>query len=202
MNLMVLLTRISKMIMEDVTRNGVSRWILSLMEWEHRRRGWLIPNTQDILDVKGQVSTTSIIKGKKYQGAIVRDPKPGVHFGVVVCDFASLYPSAIRNWNLSYDTILCNHPECKDNLVPGTPHWVCKKNSGMASLIIGSLRDLRVQWYKPRSRDKALSRGAPDTTTSCTSSRSSQRQLQVFGAESFPSLPAIAESTAAWADAP
>ena len=52
----------------------------------HRRRGWLIPNTQDILDVKGQTSTTSIIKGKKYQGAIVRDPKPGAHFGVVVCD--------------------------------------------------------------------------------------------------------------------
>ncbi len=200
MNLIVLLTRISKMIMEDVTRNGVSRWILALMEWEHRRRGWLIPNTQDILDVKGQVSTTSIIKGKKYQGAIVRDPKPGVHFGVVVCDFASLYPSAIRNWNLSYDTILCNHPECKDNLVPGTPHWVCKRNRGMASLIIGSLRDLRVQWYKPRSRDKALTaeeRQYYDVVTQALKVFLNA-SYGVFGAESFPLYcPPLAESTAA-----
>ncbi len=200
MNLIVLLTRISKMIMEDVTRNGVSRWILALMEWEHRRRGWLIPNTQDILDVKGQVSTTSIIKGKKYQGAIVRDPTPGAHFGVVVCDFASLYPSAIRNWNLSYDTILCNHPECKDNLVPGTPHWVCKKNRGMASLIIGSLRDLRVQWYKPRSKDKALSaeeRQYYDVVTQALKVFLNA-SYGVFGSESFPLYcPPLAESTAA-----
>jgi DNA polymerase I len=200
MNLIVLLTRISKMIMEDVTRNGVSRWILALMEWEHRRRGWLIPNTQDILDVKGKTSTTSIIKGKKYQGAIVRDPKPGAHFGVVVCDFASLYPSAIRNWNLSYDTILCNHPECRDNLVPGTPHWVCKKNRGMASLIIGSLRDLRVQWYKPRSKDKALSaeeRQYYDVVTQALKVFLNA-SYGVFGSESFPLYcPPLAESTAA-----
>lgn len=200
MNLIVLLTRISKMIMEDVTRNGVSRWILALMEWEHRRRGWLIPNTQDILEVKGKVSTTSIIKGKKYQGAIVRDPKPGVHFTVVVCDFASLYPSAIRNWNLSYDTILCTHEDCKKNLVPGTPHWVCTKNRGMTSLIIGSLRDLRVLWYKPHSKDKNLTveeRQYYDVVTQALKVFLNA-SYGVFGAESFPLYcPPLAESTAA-----
>ncbi len=200
MDLIVLLQRISKMIMEDVTRQGVSRWILSLVEYEHRRRGWLIPNTQDILSVKGETSTTSVIKGKKYQGAIVREPKPGAHFGVTVCDFASLYPSAIRNWNLSYDTIRCSHPECRDNLVPGTPHWVCKKNRGMASLIIGSLRDLRVQWYKPRSRDKALlleERQYYDTVTQALKVFLNA-SYGVFGAESFPLYcPPLAESTAA-----
>ena len=200
MDLIVLLQRISKMIMEDVTRQGVSRWILSLMEYEHRRRGWLIPNTQDILAVKGETSTTSVIKGKKYQGAIVREPKPGAHFGVTVCDFASLYPSAIRNWNLSYDTIRCTHSECRDNLVPGTPHWVCRKNRGMASLIIGSLRDLRVLWYKPRSRDKALSqeeRQYYDTVTQALKVFLNA-SYGVFGAESFPLYcPPLAESTAA-----
>ncbi|MBM3291537.1 DNA-directed DNA polymerase I [Candidatus Bathyarchaeota archaeon] len=200
MNLAMLLTRISKMIMEDVTRQGVSRWILALMEYEHRSQGWLIPNTEDILEMKGSVSTTSIIKGKKYQGAIVRDPTPGTHFNVTVCDFASLYPSAIRNWNLSYDTILCPHPECRENKVPGTPHWVCTKKRGMASLIIGSLKDLRVQWYKPLSKDNILTveeRQYYDVV---------QQALKVFlnasygvfGSESFPLYcPPLAESTAA-----
>jgi DNA polymerase I len=200
MNLIILLTRISKMIMEDVSRQGVSRWILALMEWEHRKRNWLIPNTQDILELKGSVSTTSVIKGKKYLGAIVRDPKPGVHFDVKVCDFASLYPSAIRNWNLSYETILCSHPDCRTNLVPGTPHWVCTHNRGMASLIIGSLRDLRVQWYKPRSKAKGLTdeeRQYYDVVAQALKVFLNA-SYGVFGADSFPLYcPPLAESTAA-----
>ena len=200
MDLIVLLCRISKMIMEDVSRMGVSRWILALMEWEHRQTGWLIPNAKDIIESKGGTTTEAIIKGKKYQGAIVRDPKPGIHFGVTVVDFASLYPSAIRNWNLSYDTILCPHKICKNNIVPGTPHWVCKVNHGMAAKVIGSLKDLRVLWYKPRSKDRSL------TVDQRQYYNVVQQALKVFlnasygvfGSESFPLYcPPLAESTAA-----
>ncbi|NIU01526.1 MAG: hypothetical protein GWN01_11620, partial [Nitrosopumilaceae archaeon] len=80
----------------------------------------------------------------KYQGGIVHEPVPGIHFEVTVVDFASLYPSVTRNWNLSYETLLCDHEDCKDNIIPGTPHWVCRKTQGMTSRLIGSLRDLRV----------------------------------------------------------
>lgn len=200
MNLIVLLCRISKSIMEDVTRMGVSRWILALMEFEHRQKGWLIPNTQDIILSKGGTTTTAVIKGKKYKGAIVREPKPGVHFEVTVLDFASLYPSAIRNWNLSYDTLLCAHDDCKDNIVPGTPHWVCTHKKGMTSVTIGSLKDLRVFWHKPRSKDPNL------TADERQYYNVVQQALKVFlnasygvfGSESFPLYcPPLAESTAA-----
>ena len=200
MKLMVILSRISKMTMEDLTRMGVSRWILALMEWEHRRLGWLIPNTEDIIEAKGGTTTEAIIKGKKYLGAIVRDPKPGVHFGVTVVDFASLYPSAIRNWNLSYETILCGHPDCRENLVPGTKHWVCTKKLGLTSLIIGSLKDLRVMRYKPLSRDPGLTeeeRTFYDVVQSALKVFLNA-SYGVFGAESFPLYcPPLAESTAA-----
>jgi DNA polymerase I len=200
MKLMVILSRISKQTMEDLTRMGVSRWILALMEWEHRQRGWLIPNTEDILHAKGGATTEAVIKGKKYLGAIVQDPRPGVHFGVTVLDFASLYPSAIRNWNLSYETLLCSHPECRENLVPGTPHWVCTKKRGMTSLIIGSLRDLRVMRYKPLARDPGLSeeeRTFYDVVQSALKVFLNA-SYGVFGAESFPLYcPPLAESTAA-----
>jgi DNA polymerase I len=200
MDLMVLLTRISKMIMEDVSRMGVSRWILALMEYEHRQRGWLIPNTEDIIVSKGGTTTEATIKGKKYQGAIVRDPKPGIHFDVTVVDFASLYPSAIRNWNLSYETLLCNHDECKENLVPDTPHWVCTKRNGIASTLIGSLRDLRVFWYKPKSKDKSISEGERQYYNVVQQALKVflNASYGVFGAESFPLYcPPLAESTAA-----
>ena len=68
----------------------------------------------------------------------------------------SLYPSIMKAYNLSYETVRCDHPECKDNLVPGTPHWVCTRREGITSLIIGLIRDVRVEHFKPRAKDKAL----------------------------------------------
>ena len=200
MKLIMVLARISSMPMEDVSRQGVSRWIRNFMHREHRKKNMLLPNAEDILDKKGKTSTTAIIKGKKYKGAIVVDPIPGVHFNVAVMDFPSLYPSIIKVWNLGYQSILCQHPECRTNIVPGTSHWVCTKERSLESLLIGSLRDLRVRWYKLRSKDQTL----PDELRSWY--KITQGALKVilnasygvFGADSFDLYcPPVAEATAA-----
>jgi DNA polymerase elongation subunit (family B) len=157
MNLITMIMRISRMSMEDVTRQGISRWIRSLFFYEHRARNYLIPRQSDIEAMKGEASTTAIIKGKKYLGAIVIKPESNVYFDVVVLDFASLYPSIISRWNLSYETVRCVHESCKSNLVPDTRHWVCTKRVGLMSLIIGILKDVRVKWFKQKSKDPSLS---------------------------------------------
>jgi len=200
LKLIILLTRISRLPMEDLVRQGVSSWVKSLFYAEHRIRNYLIPRPEEITGLKGTVDTTPIIKGKKYKGAIVVEPKPGVHFNVVVLDFASLYPSVIKKYNLSYETVRCVHPECRDQKVPETNHWVCKKRRGLTSQIIGFLRDIRVKWFKPMSKNKNL----PDEVRNWYSVV--QQALKVFinasygvfGAEHFPfyCLP-VAESTAA-----
>jgi DNA polymerase I len=119
--------------------------------------GALIPR-QDELSEKGGASSQAIIKGKKYKGGLVIEPKPGAFFDVSVLDFASLYPSLIKVHNLSYETVNCPHEECKDNTVPDTVSWVCKKRKGITSLVTGSLRDLRVSHYKPLTKDLSLSK--------------------------------------------
>ncbi|MCW4018778.1 MAG: DNA-directed DNA polymerase I [Candidatus Bathyarchaeota archaeon] len=200
MKLILVLTRISSMPMEDVSRQGVSRWIRNFMHREHRHRHMLIPNSEDILAKKGKTTTTAVIKGKKYQGATVVDPVPGVHFNVAVMDFPSLYPSIIKVWNLGYQSILCPHPECRSNVIPNTPHWVCTKERALESLLIGSLRDLRVSWYKSRAKDQSLpveqrnwykvAQGALKVILNAS--------YGVFGAESFDLYcPPVAEATAA-----
>ena len=200
MKLILVLARISSMPMEDVSRQGVSRWIRNFMHREHRKRNMLIPNAEDILTKKGKTATTAIIKGKKYKGAMVVEPTPGVHFNVAVMDFPSLYPSIIKVWNLGYQSILCPHPECRSHLIPDTPHWVCTKKRALESLLIGSLRDLRVKWYKQRSKDKTLpaelrswyniTQGALKVILNAS--------YGVFGADSFDLYcPPVAEATAA-----
>jgi len=170
------------------------------MQYEHRRLNMLIPNREDIIAVKGETATTAIIKGKKYKGAIVVQPVPGVHFNVAVMDFQSLYPSIIKVYNLGYQSIRCPHEECRDNRVPGTPHWICKKYRALESALIGSLRDLRVYWYKIRAKDKSLPEAKRNWYDVI------QRALKVilnasygvFGAESFDLYcPPVAEATAA-----
>jgi DNA polymerase I len=170
------------------------------MHAEHRRLGMLIPNTEDIIAVKGKTATKAIIKGKKYKGAIVVEPVPGVHFNVAVMDFPSLYPSIIKVWNLGYQTILCQHNECKSNLIPDTPHWVCTKKRALESLLIGSLRDLRVAWYKPKSKDKMLGKEMRSWYDVIQSALKVilNASYGVFGADSFDLYcPPVAEATAA-----
>jgi DNA polymerase I len=200
MKLILVLARISSMPMEDVSRQGVSRWIRNFLQREHRHRNILIPNPQDILALKGKTSTKAIIKGKKYKGAIVVEPVPGVHFNVAVMDFPSLYPSIIKVWNLGYQSILCQHPECRKNIVPDTTSWVCTKKRALESLLIGSLRDLRVQWYKLKSKDKTL---PADLRSWYNVAQGALKVILnasygVFGAETFDLYcPPVAEATAA-----
>jgi DNA polymerase I len=200
MKLILVLARISSMPMEDVSRQGVSRWIRNFMHREHRKLNLLIPNAEDILTKKGKTSTTAVIKGKKYKGAIVVEPTPGVHFNVAVMDFPSLYPSIIKVWNLGYQSIDCEHPECRSHMIPDTPHWVCTKKRALESLLIGSLRDLRVSWYKQRSKDKTLS---PELRSWYSIAQGALKVILnasygVFGADSFDLYcPPVAEATAA-----
>jgi DNA polymerase I len=200
MKLILALSRIARMTMEDVSRQGVSRWIRNFLYFEHRQRNFLIPNGDDILAIKGGTTTTAIIKGKKYKGAIVVDPVPGVHFSVAVMDFASLYPSIIKVYNLGYQTLLCKHKECKTNKVPETSHWICTKKKALESLLIGSLRDLRVKWYKPKSKDKTLPKDLRSWYNVIPSALKVilNASYGVFGSPAFGLYcPPVAEATAA-----
>ena len=155
MRLLVVIARIGRLSVDDIARFGVNQWIRGILYYEHRQRNELIPNRSE-LEAKGSASTTAVIKEKKYRGGEVVEPIPGIHFGVVVMDFASLYPSIIKVHNLSYETINCPHDDCREAMIEGTTHWVCKHRKGLTSLLIGSLRDLRVNYYKHLAKDKTL----------------------------------------------
>jgi DNA polymerase I len=155
MKLLVVIARIGRLSVDDIARFGVNQWIRGILYYEHRQRNELIPSRKE-LEEKGTASTTAVIKEKKYRGGEVIEPTPGIHFNVVVLDFASLYPSIIKVHNLSYETINCPHESCKETKIEGTTHWVCKQRKGLTSLLIGSLRDLRVNYYKNLAKDKTL----------------------------------------------
>jgi DNA polymerase I len=160
LRLIILLMRISRMSMDDVTRFYISSWIQSVFRQEHRSRNFLIPRRVDIDSMKqsdAQIEAT--VGGKGFKGAIVIEPVAGVHFNATVLDFASLYPTIMKTHNISYETVDCPHDICKngtENQVPETDHWTCTLKRGMISETIGFFRDTRVKWFKPKAKDKSL----------------------------------------------
>jgi DNA polymerase, archaea type len=200
MNLLVVVSRIAKMPIDDIARMGVSQWIRSLIYYEHRQRNALIPKRVELEKKSVGVVSDAVIKDKKYRGGLVIDPTEGIHFNVTVMDFASLYPSIIKVKNLSYETVRCPHEECKKNTIPQTNHWACTKHNGLTSLVIGSLRDLRVNYYKHLSKNKSLSEEQKQqyTVTSQALKVILNASYGVMGAEIFPLyfLPAAEATTA------
>ena len=167
MRLLVTLARLSTLSVDVVSRTRVSTWIQSMMRAEHRRTGALIPTFADLQNrLPGTADGTggegvadgSHHQTKKYKGATVLEQVAGVHWGLTVLDFASMYPNIIHSRNLSYETVRCDHAECREgNRIDGTDHWYCTKRAGMLASIIGAMREMRVQYYKPLARDESLS---------------------------------------------
>ncbi len=112
----------------------------------------------------------------------------------------SLYPSIIKTRNLSYETINCNHTECKVNKIPETSHWVCGKNVGISSMLVGFIRDIRVYWFKNRAKNPNLSESERNQSDVIQSSLKVilNASYGVFGSDNFALYcPPVAESTAA-----
>jgi len=127
---------------------NVSVLIKSIFHNYLRKNNILIPTARELR--RGE-------KPHSVKGALTLTPESGVYFNTVVVDFDSMYPSLIDSYNLSHETIDCADYECQNNKVPGLDHYVCTKRRGVYSILIGSLKDLRIHWFKPRSKDKTLS---------------------------------------------
>jgi len=200
MNLLIVISRIARMPIDDISRMGVSQWIRSLLYYEHRQNGILIPRRQELDNRSSNVVNEAIIKDKKFRGGLVVEPVEGIHFDVTVMDFASLYPSIIKVKNLSYETVRCSHDACKKNTIPQTNHWVCTKKNGLTSVLIGSLRDLRVNYYKNMAKKDTLTVEERQLFTVVSQALKVilNASYGVMGAEIFPLyfLPAAEATTA------
>ena len=200
MNLLIVISRIARMPIDDISRMGVSQWIRSLLYYEHRQNGILIPRRQELDNKSSNVTNEAVIKDKKFRGGLVVEPVEGIHFDVTVMDFASLYPSIIKVKNLSYETVRCSHDVCKKNTIPQTNHWVCTKKNGLTSVLIGSLRDLRVNYYKNMAKKDTLSVEEKQLFTVVSQALKVilNASYGVMGAEIFPLyfLPAAEATTA------
>lgn len=143
-----LLSRIANIpLAEAFTSTRVSDWIKSIIYAYLRKNSILIPTSEELRRGKPTHQVT---------GALTVSPTAGIYFKTVVCDFESLYASCIDSFNLSYETVDCNHLECKTNRIVDTDYHVCTKRRGFYSILVGALKELRIRLFKPTVKDNSL----------------------------------------------
>ncbi len=127
----------------EVARASYSQLVENFAIRKAYKMNYVVPNkpTVEEMDVRRQEES--------YEGAIVIEPKPGLHEDIAVFDFRSLYPSIIITHNIDPFTINCKccTPE-EAYRVPGKPYYFCKKKRGFIPTILQELIEKRMEIKK------------------------------------------------------
>lgn len=113
-------------------------------------------------------------------GGLIYDAVPGIYTGVWTIDFTSLYPFIMLNHNISSETVLCEHEECRipmmdnpklfdddplyyanqdkiaqrchqyDNIVPEVDYHICTKRVGIVTRTMSHILLKRVELKRRR----------------------------------------------------
>lgn len=78
-----------------------------------------------------------------YRGAIVLEPKVGLHDNVASLDFSSMYPSLMIKYNISPDTLVTNNDTEDTFEVPEVKHRFKKNPSGFYRIVLTKLIETR-----------------------------------------------------------
>jgi len=132
------LTKITGQSLFDTSRMPYSQ----LVEWYYikktKQQNRVIPNQPKFDEIKARQQIS-------YEGGFVKEPEVGIHKGIAVVDFASLYPSIIATYNISIDTLNCSC--CKENgyRIPELPYWFCKNKRGFEAQAVEELLTERLE---------------------------------------------------------
>lgn len=149
LKVMIALMRMTNSTMPDINRFGISTWAHNMLFSFMIQNNILIPNKRQLLVLMQSGSTAeAIIQDALYRGGQL-DVIKGYYFDIIIIDFTGLYPNVCSKKNICWSTIGCPHPKCKSNMVPDGDYWTCTTEKGILSQIMGLLKDVRAEIYKP-----------------------------------------------------
>lgn len=102
----IALAKASGCLLQDVLNGGQTTMIDNLIIRAFKEANRVVP-------MKTFVGESNKEEEVKYAGATVLQPITGLHENIIIMDFASLYPSIMRAYNLSPDTIYYENGETK-----------------------------------------------------------------------------------------
>ncbi len=92
------------------------------------------------------------------RGGFVYEPRLGVHDSVGELDFSSMYPSLMRKYNISAETVLCKCCPDSPNRIPELGYHICTRRVGMVPKTVDLALTKRLNYKRLRDQtdDKRL----------------------------------------------
>jgi DNA polymerase I len=122
-------SRLCRIPIHTSMRASIGKCLSSLQFYYASKREVLIPWKPDIVeDFKNGYELFNADRG-----GLVLKPLPGVHEHIGELDFASLYPSIIRKYNISAETVNCSCCPTSKHQIEELHMHVCEKEEGLVS---------------------------------------------------------------------
>ncbi len=92
------------------------------------------------------------------RGGFVYEPQFGAHDSVAELDFSSMYPSLMRRYNISAETVLCKCCPNSPIRIPDLNYHICQKRVGMVpkTVDLALTKRLRYKQLRDETDDKRL----------------------------------------------
>lgn len=84
------------------------------------------------------------------RGGFVYEPRLGVHDSVGELDFSSMYPSLMRKYNISAETVLCKCCPDSKNRIPDLNYHICERRVGMVPKTVNLALTKRLTYKRLR----------------------------------------------------
>jgi DNA polymerase I len=163
------LSQISGLPLDQVAAASVAFRLEMRFMREARKLGELVPNRAE--EESRELET--------YTGAIVLEPRPGIHHNVAVLDFASMYPSIMVKYNVGPDTLIKPGESCESvNEAPGVKHRFCADKEAF-------FRRVLERFLRWRAEVKAAMKKYPEGSPQYRLLNERQRAIKVLANASY-----------------
>jgi DNA polymerase elongation subunit (family B) len=139
------LSRITGIPMQELSRLSPGSAVTALQVNQALRDGVLVPWKRNLAEYWKTAEELLIAD----RGALVIEPKVGLHENAFEIDFASLFPNIMVKHNISPETVLCGCCPDSEKRVPFTHYNICQQHIGLIPRVLKPLIERRMT-YKRR----------------------------------------------------
>ena len=142
------ITRLCRMPLQNSVRASIGKCLSSIQFYHASQRDFLIP-WKPWVSEDPKTFRELLIQDR---GGLVLEPLPGVHEHVGEIDFASLYPSIIRKYNISAETLNCSCCKETGHRIEGLDLHICRLQKGIVAESLKLPLDKRFKYREMRDK--------------------------------------------------
>ncbi|HSV49613.1 MAG TPA: DNA polymerase domain-containing protein, partial [Candidatus Acidoferrales bacterium] len=142
------IARTCRVPLHTAARFSIGSSMSSIQFYQAQKDDILLPRNKKIPETFK--SALDLLVGDR--GGFIFEPRLGVHDGIGELDFSSMYPSLMRKYNISAETVLCKCCPDSTNRIPDLGYHICQKRTGMVPKTVNLALTKRLTYKRLRDQ--------------------------------------------------